>query len=62
MEKQEKLFYSITEAMAAIGIKRTMIYSLINSGELKAVKVGRLTMIRSTDLQDFVDSRQPYAA
>ncbi|WP_449414464.1 helix-turn-helix domain-containing protein [Ochrobactrum teleogrylli] len=62
MEKQEKLFYSIAEAMAAIGIKRTMIYSLINSGELKAVKVGRLTMIRSTDLQAFVDSRQPYAA
>ncbi len=62
MQKQEKLFYSINEAMAAIGIKRSMMYTLISSGELKAVKVGRLTMIRSTDLQEFVDSRQPYAA
>lgn len=35
-----RLTFSIEEAVSATGLGRTKIYQLINSGELKARKIG----------------------
>lgn len=52
---------SIEEARAAIGLGRTKIYQLINSGELKARKIGKRTVILKEDLEAFLSNLQPYA-
>jgi hypothetical protein len=50
-----RLLLSVNDVMAATGLGRTTIFSLFNSGDLKAVKVGRRTFVRPDDLQSFVD-------
>lgn len=49
-----KILLSVDDVMATTGLGRTTIYSLFKSGELKAVKVGRRTFVRTDDLADFV--------
>jgi excisionase family DNA binding protein len=51
-----KLAYSINEAAAASGCGRTKLYQEINAGNLKAVKLGSRTLIKSADLEAFVSS------
>jgi excisionase family DNA binding protein len=46
----------IAEACALLGVGRTTIYSLIKAGSLRAVKVGRRTVILSADLQRYAES------
>jgi excisionase family DNA binding protein len=51
-----KLAYSIREAAAASGVGRTKLYQEMNAGNLKAVKLGSRTLIKSADLEAFVSS------
>lgn len=39
---------------------RTNAYKLINSGALKAVKLGKKTLIRKADMDTWVSSLNPY--
>jgi excisionase family DNA binding protein len=41
--------YTIPEFVATFGVSRSAVYREIRDGRLKAVKVGRRTMIRATD-------------
>ncbi|MCB1783116.1 MAG: helix-turn-helix domain-containing protein [Alphaproteobacteria bacterium] len=52
----KKHAYSIKEAGFRAGIGSTKIYSLINSGKLKARKLGRRTIILDDDLEAFLSS------
>jgi excisionase family DNA binding protein len=52
-----QLAYSIAEACAVAGVRRTTIYKQINSGELRAVKVGGRTLILLDDLRRWLDGR-----
>lgn len=46
--------YSLPEVSDFLGLKRTAIYERIKSGEIRAVKVGRLTKVYGRDIQAFV--------
>jgi excisionase family DNA binding protein len=57
-----QLSLSIEEASGAIGVGRTKVYQLINSGELKARKIGARTVILKEDLEAFLNNLQSYTA
>lgn len=48
--------YSVAEVMAQSGLGRDTIYKAIHAGKLKARKVGRRTLVLSSDLQSFLES------
>lgn len=57
-----QLSLSVEEARSATGLGRTKLYQLINSGELKARKIGKRTIILKDDLEDFLNNLQSYAS
>lgn len=51
---------TIEEACSAIGIGRTKLYQAINSGDLKAKKYGKRTIILKSDVDAFLGQLEPY--
>ena len=51
-----KLAYSVNEAMQAIGVGRTKLYSEINAGKIKTRKLGNKTIIPAKDLSDYIEA------
>jgi excisionase family DNA binding protein len=56
-----QLAYNITEACASGRIGRTTLYEAIRSGELRAVKRGRRTLILVEDFRAWLNSLPPVA-
>jgi excisionase family DNA binding protein len=52
-----RLVFTIAEACAVAGIRRTTLYKEIHSGELRAVKIGGRTIILVDDLRRWVKGR-----
>ena len=48
------LTLTIREALRATGLGRTTLYKLIDSGQVRRVKVGKRTLVRYDDLQKLV--------
>lgn len=57
-----QLSLSIEETRIASGLGRTKLYALINSGELKARKIGKRTVILKDDLDAFLKNLPPYVS
>lgn len=55
-----QLSHSIEEARRITGICRGLLYKSINSGQLKAKKFGRRTIILHDDLMAFLSSLDSY--
>ena len=53
---EEKLAYTVKEALEAIGIGHSKLYEEIAAGRLKARKLGARTLILKTDLQAWLDA------
>ena len=50
----EPITVRIPEACRITGIGRSKLYELIQSGEIRAIKVGRMTLIPIQNLRDFL--------
>lgn len=57
-----QLSLSIEETIVATGLGRTKLYQLINTGELRARKIGKRTVILREDLEIFLKGLQEYAS
>ena len=57
-----QLLLTVEQASSALNISRTRIFELLRDGSLVGVKLGRVTRIRSTDLQAFVSSLAAHVA
>lgn len=56
-----KHFYDISAFCEETGLGRTHVYSLLQTGALTGVKVGRRTLIRHEDMEAWKASLTPYA-
>lgn len=52
---ETRLLYRVDEAGHRLNLGRTVMYELIRSGRLRSVKVGKLRLIPSSALSEFVD-------
>lgn len=58
----QKRLLSVKEVASLSGLGVTTIYGLMNSGALRALKVGGLTKITSEDYEAFVKGLEPRSA
>ena len=50
--------FTINEAAQYLRIFRALLYKLIHDGRIKTVKVGARTIIRSAEMERFLDQQQ----
>lgn len=48
--------YALSEVQEVLGVSRWQIYQLLNSQQLKSVKIGRRRLVSETDLQQYIES------
>jgi excisionase family DNA binding protein len=56
---QVRLAYTIAEACAVAGIRRTSLYRAIRSGKLRAIKCGGRTLVLPDDLRRWLEGLPP---
>ena len=49
--QSERLAYPVNEACHALGIKRTSLYELAKSGELKLIKIAGRTLVPRSEIE-----------
>ena len=58
IESDEKLLLTVIEAARRLGIGRTLMYELLDAGEIASVHIGRLHKVPVGALQDFIERRR----
>lgn len=51
----DTLTVTVDSAKKALGVGRTTIYELINSGKLDTVKIGRRRLVKAASIRSLVD-------
>lgn len=57
MKQQHPILMTLPEFSAWARIGRTRVYEEIGSGALRAIKIGRRTLIRADDADQWLDSQ-----
>jgi excisionase family DNA binding protein len=52
----ERILYRVSEVAGFLGMSRGKAYQLINSGQLKSVKIGGCRRVRADDLRAYVET------
>lgn len=56
----EDTLLNISEVCERLRIGRTRLYQILNSGQLKAVRLGKRTLIPASALEQFTSGLQPF--
>ena len=51
------MLYSVVEAAEQLRICRSIVYQLINTGDLRSLKIGSRRLITHEDLQTFIQTK-----
>ena len=51
----EQYLLNIGEGCASLGVGRTMLYELVNAGEVTLVKIGRRSFVTATSVRQYVE-------
>lgn len=57
---KERALYSVPEIIDMVGIGRTRLYQELNSGRLKAVKIGKRTCVTKDSLETWLSTLEGY--
>jgi excisionase family DNA binding protein len=57
---ENQLSYTLDEAVKLTGIGKTRLYEELNAGRLKAVKIGRRTLVPHKSLQEWLQGLPSY--
>lgn len=49
--------YGIEDTGKALGIGRTSVYALLDSGDLTPIKIGRRTLVAASEIEEYVAKR-----
>jgi excisionase family DNA binding protein len=52
-----RLLLTVPEAAEALGVSRSVVYELMDSGDLRNIKIGRSRRILVTSLEEFIARR-----
>ena len=52
--------HSVEQALKLLGIKRTKFYNLLNSGAIKAIKIGQRTLVPQASIDSFLSDVPAY--
>ncbi len=55
MSEVKPMVVGVGDAMKMLSIGRTKLYDLINTGELKTVRIGSRTLIKVADIEAFIE-------
>lgn len=58
----DRLTVDVVTAAEMIGCKRSFLYKMINSGDIKVIKLGRRTVISVDHLKEFIAQKMREAA
>lgn len=49
--------YGIADTGKALGIGRTSVYGLLDSGDLTPIKIGRRTLVAASEISEYIEDR-----
>lgn len=55
-ERKVPFLFTPVQTAKILGISRSQVYNLLNTGELNSVHIGRSRRIAQTHVQDFINS------
>lgn len=55
------VLHTLAQAMARLGVGRSTLYTLMRSGQIETVHIGRRVLIPSDTIDAFIDSRRQAA-
>lgn len=56
----EKTLLNIPETCEKLRIGRTRLYQILNAGQIKAVRIGKKTLIPVASIEEFINGLSPY--
>lgn len=58
MQPQLPILYTPAQTARIMGISRSQVYNLMNSGELNSIHIGRSRRIANTHVEQFIQSME----
>ena len=55
---QDKLTHKPEEVAPLLGLGRNSVYALLNSGQLRSIRVGRKILVPTSAIEEFLNSGQ----